>query len=205
MMTKPSDNTNQMSSEHTIARITLNSTKQAHITIKSPLIPVVIGRRIADSEATRGDCVHPINTKAIAVVAGIPPIRPPIFGPHFSARMVDPVIQRPPTTKARSTFKAKMESIIDSHLSSRRCHRVPPILRQLTCSMIAIVPRTPLLLLDGEASHDLIILFLRLSQREPRVDLQRLPTFMTRVGLDQGIINALLFEPREQEMPPLVR
>jgi hypothetical protein len=75
MMTKPSDNTNYTSSEHTIARITFNSTKHAYVTINSPSIPIVIGMRVADSAALMGDCVQPINTKAIAVIAGISAIR----------------------------------------------------------------------------------------------------------------------------------
>jgi hypothetical protein len=61
------------------------------------------------------------------------------------------------------------------------------------------------LLLNGEASHDLIVLLLRVGQRKFGIDLQRLPTLMARVRLDQGIIDSLLFELGEQEMPLLVR
>ena len=64
---------------------------------------------------------------------------------------------------------------------------------------------TPALLLNGEVSHDLIVLLLRVGQRQFGIDLQRLPTLMARVRLDQGIIDTLLFEPGEQEMPPFVR
>lgn len=52
-------------------------------------------------------------------------------------------------------------------------------------------------LLNGEASHDLLVLLLRVGQRQFGIDLQRLPTLMAGVGLDQGVIDPLLFEPGE--------
>jgi hypothetical protein len=64
---------------------------------------------------------------------------------------------------------------------------------------------TPPLLLNGKASHGLIVLLLCVGKRQFGVDLQRLPTLMAGVWLDEGIIDALLFEPGEQEMPPFVR
>ncbi|HEX6557592.1 MAG TPA: hypothetical protein VF026_32810 [Ktedonobacteraceae bacterium] len=64
---------------------------------------------------------------------------------------------------------------------------------------------TPALLLNGEASHGLIVLLLRVGQRQFGIDLQRLPTLMARVRLDEGVIDALLFQPGEEKMPPFVR
>lgn len=61
------------------------------------------------------------------------------------------------------------------------------------------------LLSNWEAFHSLIVGRLGVGERETRVDLQRLPCGMSRVGLDQGIINPLFFEPGEEKMPPLVR
>ncbi len=43
------------------------------------------------------------------------------------------------------------------------------------------------------------------SPPESEVDLQRLARGVSRVGLDQGIIDALFFEPGEEEVPPFVR
>ncbi len=38
--------------------------------------------------------------------------------------------------------------------------------------------------LNGEASHDRVVLFLRISQRESRVTFQGLPALMTGGGLE---------------------
>jgi hypothetical protein len=53
--------------------------------------------------------------------------------------------------------------------------------------------------------HSLIVRRLGIGQRQSGVDLQRLACGMSRVGLDQRIINPFYFEPSEEEMSPFVR
>lgn len=59
--------------------------------------------------------------------------------------------------------------------------------------------------LHGEAPNYPVVLALGLAQRQPRIDLQRLPGSMTAVGLDQRVVEPLLLEPGQQKMPQLVR
>ena len=59
--------------------------------------------------------------------------------------------------------------------------------------------------LDGKPVDHLVVLPLRIAHRQPRIDLQRLPAGMPGIWLYQGIVDPLLLEPGQQEMPQLVR
>ena len=54
---------------------------------------------------------------------------------------------------------------------------------------------------DGEAVDDLVVARLSVAEGDARVDLQAGARGMARVGLDQGVVDALGLQPREQEVP----
>ena len=47
-------------------------------------------------------------------------------------------------------------------------------------------------------------MLLRVGEGEAAVDLERLAAFVSAVGLDEGVVDALGLEPGEQEVPELV-
>lgn len=53
--------------------------------------------------------------------------------------------------------------------------------------------------------HDGLVRLLGLPNGQPRVDLQRLPAGMARVGLYERVVDPLLLQPCQQEMPQAMR
>jgi len=60
-------------------------------------------------------------------------------------------------------------------------------------------------LLDRKPAQHLVVLLLSLRQRELGVDFKRLPALVPRIGLNERIVDPLLFQPGEEKMPPFVR
>jgi hypothetical protein len=59
-------------------------------------------------------------------------------------------------------------------------------------------------LLEGKFSHRLVIVLLSFCNREPGVTRKLLPALESGIGLNERIIDSLLFEPGEEKMPPFV-
>ena len=59
-------------------------------------------------------------------------------------------------------------------------------------------------LLDRKLPDHLIVCSLGFCKRKPRIDFERLAAFMSRIGLDECVVNPLLLEPGEKEVPPFV-
>jgi hypothetical protein len=59
--------------------------------------------------------------------------------------------------------------------------------------------------LNGKSFHGLVVGSLGISKGQLGVDFQRLARGVSRVGLNEGLIDALFFEPGKEEVPPFMR